>query len=148
MTGGQTRVLGCPVCGRRTRVPSWASGEPRCAHCQGALPWLVTADDASFGAATAAARTVLVYLWAPWCRSCRTLGPAVDDLADRYAGRLKVVTVNVDHARQTSSRLRALAVPTLLLMRDGEILARQVGASSPAALRRWVERLGMLSPTS
>jgi thioredoxin 2 len=99
---------------------------------------MVDADDTNFAALTGGSRTVLVYLWAPWCAPCGKLGSAIEETARRHAGQLKVVRINVDHARRTVSRLRSLGVPTLLVMRDGEVVERRVGALSAPALRRWV----------
>jgi thioredoxin 2 len=82
---------------------------------------------------------VLVDLWAPWCGPCRIVEPGVEQAASSLAGRLKAVKVNVDQAPKTAERLGVQGIPTLLLLRDGREVARQVGAVPPAALLRWVE---------
>ena len=132
-------VIACASCGRRNRVPSAATGTPRCAACHKPLGWLVEADDASFGAVTAGTLPVLVDLWAPWCGPCRTVGPVVDRLAQTLAGRLKVVKVNVDHAPETARQFGIQGVPTMIILRGGTEVARQVGALPASHLTRWVE---------
>ncbi|MGV1089548.1 MAG: thioredoxin [Mycobacterium sp.] len=133
-------VVSCPQCGKRNRVPASSTGKPRCAHCQTWLPWIVNAGDGDYSAVVdKAAVPVLVDLWAPWCGPCRTVSPALEQLAAEYAGRLKLVKINVDDAPQTSQRLSVQAVPTLLITRSGKILARRAGAAPVAALRVWLD---------
>ena len=83
--------------------------------------------------------TVLVDLWAPWCGPCRTVSPALEQLAAERAGELKLVKVNVDDAPAISQRLSVQAVPTLLITRGGDILDRRAGAAPVAALRAWLD---------
>lgn len=133
-------VVACPQCGRRNRVPAASTGKPRCGQCQTWLPWIVNAGDGDYAAVVDRASVpVLVDLWAPWCGPCRTVSPALEQLAGEYAGRLKLVKVNVDNAPQTSQRLAVQAVPTLLISRGGKILARRAGAAPVAALRVWLD---------
>ena len=82
---------------------------------------------------------VLVDLWATWCGPCRTLSPALEQLATERAGSLKLVKVDVDNAPQLSQRFHVQAVPTLLLLDGGRVLARQSGAAPLAALRSWLD---------
>jgi thioredoxin 2 len=110
-------------------VPRAAAGVPRCGQCHAALPWLVPAGDADFAEIAEGARLpVLVDLWAPWCGPCRMVAPAVEQVARAMAGQLKAVKVNVDEAPRVAERYRAMSIPTLLLLRDGREVARQVGA--------------------
>ena len=133
-------IATCPQFGTRNRVPSSSTGKPRCARCQTWLPWIVNAGDGDYTAVVDQSTVpVLVDLWAPWCGPCRTVSPALEQLAGEFAGRLKLVKVDVDKAPQTSSRLEVQAVPTLLITRSGKILARRAGAAPVAALRAWLE---------
>jgi thioredoxin 2 len=139
-TQARADILTCPRCGRRNRVPAAASGAPRCAACGAALPWLVESDDAEFDdVVMAASLPVLVDLWAPWCGPCRVVDPGVERAAGTFAGRLKAVKVNADRAPGVTARFQALSVPTLLLLRQGKVQVRQVGALPPDALLRWVD---------
>ena len=133
-----TIVRACPSCGTKNRVPLAASGHPRCATCHADLPWVVEAGADDFDAAVAASVPVLVDLWAPWCGPCRFVSPAVEQAATKLAGRLKVVKVNVDEAPEVSARFRVQGIPTLLVLRDGQPVAEQVGALPADRLLDWV----------
>jgi thioredoxin 2 len=135
-------IVTCPNCGTRNRVPAAARGVPRCAACHTALPWLTAAGDGDFEeVAGRSTLPVLVDLWAPWCGPCRIVEPGVQQAAEKLAGRLKAVKVNVDQAPRTAERLGVQGIPTLLLLRDGREVARQVGAVAPPALLRWAEEV-------
>lgn len=135
-----SEIVQCPDCGQRNRLPPSASGKPRCAKCHKWLPWIVDSGDADFEAVVEkSAVPVLVDLWAPWCGPCRTVSPALEQLATERAGSLKLVKVNVDKAPQISQRFEVQAVPTLLITQDGKVLARRAGAAPVAALRMWVD---------
>jgi thioredoxin 2 len=133
-------LVRCGHCGQVNRVAAAASGTPRCGKCHEPLPWIAEADDATFGAVAEDARIpVIVDLWAPWCGPCRMVSPALEQLARDLAGRVKLVKVNVDTSPQISQRFAAQAIPTLLVMRRGQVVARQTGAAPLAALRTWVD---------
>ena len=137
MGNGLTR---CGHCGQVNRVPATAAGIPRCGKCHQPLPWVADADDATFGDVADQARLpVIVDLWAEWCGPCRMVSPVVEQLARDLAGRVKLVKVNVDASPRVSQRFGVQAIPTLLLLRDGQVAGRQTGAASLAALRSWVE---------
>ena len=76
---------------------------------------------------------MLVDLWAPWCGPCRMVSPVLQQLATEMAGRIKLVKVNSDVAPQVSQRFEVQAIPTLVLLDRGEVVARQIGAA-PAML--------------
>jgi thioredoxin 2 len=122
-------------------VPAAAAGVPRCPACHANLPWLVDATDTNFDTVVDGRLPVLVDLWAPWCGPCRMLAPAVQRLAEEFAGRLKVVKVNVDQAPGIAARLGVQSIPTLLLLRQGQIVDRQVGALPESQLLSWIRRL-------
>ncbi len=132
-------LVRCEHCGQKNRVPAAASGTPRCGKCHQPLPWIADADDATFhDVAEAAKIPVLVDLWAPWCGPCRMVSPALEQLARELAGQVKLVKVNVDTSPQVSQRFSAQAIPTLLVLRDGQVAARQTGAAPVAVLRTWL----------
>jgi thioredoxin 2 len=134
-------LITCPNCGRRNRVPAAANGTPRCGNCHKPLPWIVDAGDDSFAEiADAASVPVLVDLWAPWCGPCRMVSPALEQLAAELAGQLKLVKVNVDNSPGLQRRFSVQSIPTLLLLRNGSVAARQVGAAPAPQLRLWVEQ--------
>jgi len=82
---------------------------------------------------------VLVDFWAEWCGPCRMIGPIVEELADAYEGRLKVVKVNVDQNRATPAKYGVRGIPTLLLIKNGEVQAQQVGAVGKSQLTQLIE---------
>ncbi|MFG2045316.1 thioredoxin [Dactylosporangium sp. NPDC048998] len=139
--------MSCVRCGQRNRVPASAAGKPVCGKCREAVPWIVDADDATFGEVAERSSTpVLVDLWAPWCGPCRMVGPALEQVAGDLAGTVKLVKVNVDDSPGLSRRFDVRAVPTLMVLKDGKVVARQAGAASAAVLRSWVEQT--LAPAS
>jgi thioredoxin 2 len=134
-------VVVCEACGRKNRVPAAAAGTPKCGNCGAPLPWIADADDGSFAEVVDHAEIpVLVDLWAPWCGPCRAVSPVLEQLARRYAGRLKLVKVNVDEAPEVARRFAVQAVPTLLVTDRGQVIARQAGAAPEPALRQWLEQ--------
>ena len=137
MTGG---VVRCGDCGTANRVPAAAAGTPRCGKCRQPLAWIAEADDATFAEVAEAAKIpVVVDLWAPWCGPCRMVSPALEQLARDLAGKVKLVKVNVDTSSQISQRFGVQAIPTLLVLRHGQVAARQTGAVPLATLRTWVD---------
>ena len=137
---GTRRVVACPNCHSKNRVPSAAEGVPRCGSCKSALPWVVDATEADFAeVADAASIPVLVDIWAPWCGPCRQVSPVLEALATELAGRLKLVKVNADDAPHLSRRFEVKAIPTLILLDQGRVVDRQIGALPAVALRQWLE---------
>ena len=131
----------CPHCERKNHVPAAAEGTPKCGNCHRPLPWIADAGDDDFHeVAEKAAIPVLVDLWAAWCGPCRMVSPALEQLARERAGRVKLVKVDVDKAPGLSQRFDVKAVPTLFVLRDGEVLARQSGAAPANMLRDWLDR--------
>lgn len=137
MTAGP--VVACPSCGARNRVPVSSHGTPRCGSCRQPLAWVVDATEADFDTVSNASVLVLVDLWAPWCGPCRIVGPLVEQAAIDLAGKLKVVKVNVDLAPGISQRFGVQGIPTMLLLRAGREVARQVGALPGHSLRAWID---------
>jgi thioredoxin 2 len=134
-------LIRCGNCGRRNRVPAAAAGTPRCGSCHQPLPWIVEAGDDSFAeVAERASVPVLVDLWAPWCGPCRMVSPALEQVAGEMAGRVKLVKVNVDDSPELQRRFGVQAIPTLMVLRAGQVAARRTGAAPAAELRTWVEQ--------
>ncbi|GAA3702442.1 thioredoxin TrxC [Terrabacter ginsenosidimutans] len=136
-----SKVVMCPNCGTKNRVPAAAAGAPRCGSCHKPLPWVVDTSDADFtGVADESTIPVLVDLWAPWCGPCRMVSPALEQLATELAGTMKLVKVNADEAPELSRRFEVQAIPTLVLMHHGKVVDKQVGAAPAPALRSWLSK--------
>ncbi len=70
---------------------------------------------------------VMVDFWAPWCGPCRTIAPLLEEFGERYAGKVKVVKVNVDEERDLSTQFRIRAIPTLLAFYQGQQVGQLAG---------------------
>lgn len=100
---------------------------------------IVTADDSSYAQVLADAkdRTVLVDFHAPWCAPCKTMAPALEAFAKANPDVL-VVKVDVDESFDTATAVQVRAVPTLLVLRDGQTVARASGAQTASQLQALV----------
>ena len=83
---------------------------------------------------------VLVDFWAEWCGPCKMIGPLVDEMADTYAGKVKVVKINIDHNPMTPRQYAVRGIPTLMMFKGGKVAATQVGAVGKAQLAQFVDR--------
>jgi len=77
---------------------------------------------------------VLVDLWAPWCGPCLMIAPVVEELAGEVAGKAKVGKLNVDEAPGIAARYNVRAIPNILIFKDGEVSAQQIGVTDKATL--------------
>jgi len=135
-----TALIKCSQCGTTNRIPAAAAGHPRCGKCRQDLPWVVEAGDTDFAAvAEQSPVPALVDFWAAWCGPCRMVSPVLDKLAQERAGRVKLVKVDVDKSPGLSRRFDVQGIPTLLVITDGTVVARQAGAPPAAALRSWLD---------
>jgi thioredoxin 2 len=126
---GPISTLVCANCGTPNRIEPSERGAPHCGKCGKPLAWVVDADESSFEVEARSQPTVVIDLWAPWCGPCRLVSPILDELAHEYAGRLKVIKVNVDDNQGLARRFDAMSIPTMVVLRDGSVVNRIVGAA-------------------
>ena len=83
---------------------------------------------------------VLVDFTATWCQPCRAVAPLVDQLAGEYEGRVKVTAVDIDESPGTAQKFQIRGVPTLLMIKGGEVVGQQVGAVPKAKIAALIDR--------
>jgi putative thioredoxin len=84
---------------------------------------------------------VLVDFWAPWCAPCRALGPILEKLEHEYAGRLKLVKVNIDENPQIAQTFGVRSIPDVMGFRDGKPVSHFLGAQPESQVRAFIEKL-------
>jgi thioredoxin 1 len=82
---------------------------------------------------------VLVDFWAPWCGPCKAIAPSVDALAEELDGQLKVVKVNTDEAQEIAGKYGIMSIPTLLVIKGGQVVETLVGNQSKQAIAAKVQ---------
>ena len=82
---------------------------------------------------------VLVDFWADWCGPCKQIGPSLEELSDEYAGKLKIVKVNVDDNPDAPAQLGVRGIPALFMFKGGEVVSNRMGAAPKAALKNWID---------
>lgn len=88
---------------------------------------IVDVTDQSFAGEVESAGTVLVDFWAPWCGPCKMIAPVLEEIDGEIGDKLKIAKVNVDENPDTSGRFGIMSIPTLMVMKDGEVVEKLVG---------------------
>lgn len=82
---------------------------------------------------------VLVDYWAEWCGPCKMIAPVLDEIAEEYAGKVKVCKLNIDENPETPPKFGVRGIPTLMLFKDGNVEATKVGAMSKSQLAAFLD---------
>ena len=102
---------------------------------------VIHATDADFDSVVLQSeQPVLVDFWAQWCGPCKMIAPALDELADSYDGRAKVVKVDIDQNRATAMKYHVRSIPMLLVFKDGQVQGTQIGAVGKAQLAQLLDK--------
>lgn len=94
---------------------------------------IVNATDQSFQAETSEG-VVLVDFWAPWCGPCKMIAPVLEELDTEFAGKAKIVKVDVDNNQETAGKFGVMSIPTLLVFKNGQMVDQTVGFQPKEAL--------------
>jgi thioredoxin len=101
----------------------------------------VKVTDASFEAdVLRSSEPVVVDFWAEWCGPCRMIGPALEEISNELAGKVKIAKVDVDQNQRLAERFGVRSIPTILAFKGGKLVNQRVGATSKGELAKWIQQ--------
>jgi len=145
-----TVLVECPGCHTQNRVPRSKIGQQaKCGKC--GAPFMaaeqensrpVPVTDATFAQEVLQSpMPVLVDVWAPWCGPCRMIAPVIEELAQEFAGRLKVAKLNSDENQYTASQYHIQGIPTLLFLKNGQLVDQIVGVTPKPQIIKKIQQI-------
>ncbi|HVY06979.1 MAG TPA: thioredoxin TrxC [Burkholderiales bacterium] len=140
-------IVPCAQCGTSNRVPAERlSAGPKCGKCKQPLfdGHPITLTDANFaGVVGKGTLPVVVDFWAPWCGPCISMAPHFERAASQLEPGVRLAKLDTEAHSKTSLRLRIRSIPTMIMFKDGEEVARTSGSRDARAIAEWVrENLG------
>jgi thioredoxin 2 len=139
-------IVACPSCGQKNRLTYERLADPvRCARCKTSIPPPASPIDihrtADFDRLVGSASLpIIVDYWAPWCGPCRMVGPELQKVAARQAGRVLVIKVNTDELSDLGQRFGIKSIPTMTVFSGGKEVARSSGARPAADIEAFLEQ--------
>ena len=102
---------------------------------------IITATESNFTEEVIKSNTpVLVDFWAEWCGPCRMIAPVLNELATEYDGKVKIAKVNIDEHQNLAMQYKVTSIPTLLLIKNGQVMEQMVGAKSKRDLKASLDK--------
>jgi thioredoxin 1 len=100
-------------------------------------------DDSFESDVLKASGPVLVDFWAEWCGPCKQIAPALEQIADEFAGQVTVAKLNIEESPTTPSRYGVRGIPTMMLFKDGQMASMKVGAMPKQKIVEWLNEVGV-----
>ena len=100
-------------------------------------------DDSFESDVLQSSKPVLVDFWAEWCGPCKQIGPALDQISEELSDAVTIAKVNIDENPMTPSRFGVRGIPTLILVKDGQVAAMKVGALPKSKILEWLGESGV-----
>ncbi len=132
----------CPSCGAINRIPNdKLSAHPKCGKCKQALfqGHPVELNDQNFDRFISKTDIpVVVDFWADWCGPCKMMAPLFAEAAQQLEPKVRFAKLNTELAQQTAARYQIRSIPTLMIFRNGQVIAQQAGAMQTQQLIQWI----------
>ncbi len=139
----QPLLIPCPKCNGLNRIPAERLADaPRCGRCKAeVLPGApIELNQTNFASQLKGDLPLLVDVWASWCGPCRAFAPTFAQAAAQLNGRYRLAKLDSEANPQLSAQLAIRSIPSLILFKAGQEIARQSGALSLPQLLAWIER--------